>query len=231
MPPSGMLSTDSIAQHRFNNGALSDSDSTRSCSPKTTGSETSEGRAKTSSPNRPGGHVNLKKKWLIRHSEDRQATTPSSTSSKLSNSSTALDLKPGESSQEDSRLSQSLPNGHLQQAMFFHNKGQSSVTLADIPKSIPDHVYEFDTSSTCSDSSTTSHKSKKRSREAKSRKKHKHKRSHDKDHKEKHKGEKRACLDAEGTKALSKDKDTKMTDEGRQPAPGAQVRILTVITK
>ena len=235
-PAGAMLSTDSIVQQRFNNGALSDSDSTRSCSPK--GSESSEGRSvKTGSPNRHGGHVNLKKKWLIRHSEDRQATVPVP-GGKLNNSSTALDFKSGAMDSPDPRLTQSLPNGHLPRGVYATHikseKGQSSVTLADIPKSIPDHVYDFDNSSTCSDSSTTSsHKSKKRGRESKSRKKHKHKRSHGEDgkhHKDKHKGEKRACLDMEGAKALSKDKEVRLTDDGRQPTPGAQVRpILSLL--
>ncbi|XP_033632768.1 uncharacterized protein LOC117294465 isoform X1 [Asterias rubens] len=181
---------------RFNNGAMSDSDSTRSCSPKATGSESSDGRSvKTASPNRSGGHVNLKKAWLQRHSEDSHTSTfiPSSgtTSTLTERKLYELGVKTPNSdslkmldSQTKERVAQSIPNGHMQQAGFLNNrtgdnKPLSAVTLADIPKSsVPDHVYDFDNSSTCSDSSTTSKGRAKRSRESKHVKKHRERKKH-----------------------------------------------------
>jgi hypothetical protein len=179
---------------RCNNGAMSDSDSTRSCSPKATGSESSDGRSvKTASPNRSGGHVNLKKAWLQQYHSNTSTIIPSSSTA----TSTLTERKlyelgvtasPGSDSLkllEAQTKAQSIPNGHVQQAAAYLNspnadKPLSAITPADIPKScVPDRVYDFDNSSTCSDSSTTSKGRSKRSREPKtSSKKHRDRKKH-----------------------------------------------------
>ena len=151
--------------HRTTNGTLSDSDSNRCVSPRSTASDSSDGRSlKSASPHRAGGPVYLKKAWLARHSENR---TPMSGNASSMAQSHLSDLKqePG----QNAKLSASLPNGHLMSGTFAHVAqgvdADKSVTIDDIPKNIPNHVYDFDLdkSSTCSEASTTSsHKSRSR---------------------------------------------------------------------
>ncbi|XP_022094436.1 probable JmjC domain-containing histone demethylation protein 2C isoform X2 [Acanthaster planci] len=240
LEPSGPVS---LFSDRINNGAMSDSDSTRSCSPKATGSESSDGRSvKTASPNRPGGHVNLKKKWLQRHNTSTINPSSGTTSTLTERKLYELGVKTPNSdslklmeSQPKERLSQAIPNGHMQQAGGYlssrgGDKPLNAVTLADIPKSsVPDHVYDFDNSSTCSDSSTTSKGRNKRGRESKHSKKHRDRKRHSSDHKSKHqndsgkdvvKGRSNAVLDKEPTEENEYDiyKNFNVHSEGDRPA-------------
>eukprot|EP00057_Strongylocentrotus_purpuratus_P019513 XP_011673987.1 PREDICTED: probable JmjC domain-containing histone demethylation protein 2C isoform X1 [Strongylocentrotus purpuratus] len=157
--PASLMSAES---HRTTNGTWSDSESNRCVSPRSTASDSSEGRSlKSASPHRAGGPVYLKKAWLARHSESK---TPFGVPTSGASSTNNLDPKqePGLST----KLSNSLPNGHLMSGTFAQvaqsMEADKSVTIDDIPKSIPNHVYDFDQdkSSTCSEASTvSSHKS------------------------------------------------------------------------
>lgn len=148
----------SVESHRTTNGTLSDSDSNRCVSPRSTASDSSDGRSlKSASPHRAGGPVYLKKAWLARHSESK---IPIGSHLAAAPSGHPIDSK------HDPKLSNSLPNGHLLSGTFAQDVDtDKSVTIDDIPKSIPNHVYDFDQdkSSTCSEASTTSsHKSRSR---------------------------------------------------------------------
>ncbi|XP_041476903.1 probable JmjC domain-containing histone demethylation protein 2C isoform X3 [Lytechinus variegatus] len=160
--PASLLSGET---HKTPNGTCSDGESNRCISPRSTASDSSEGRSlKSASPHRAGGHMYLKKAWLARHSESK---TPFGMPAAGASSTNNLDPKqePGLSS----KLSNSLPNGHLMGGTFAQvaqsMDADKSVTIDDIPKSIPNHIYDFDQdkSSTCSEASTvSSHKSRSR---------------------------------------------------------------------
>ncbi|XP_071498541.1 uncharacterized protein [Diadema antillarum] len=151
--------------HRTTNGTLSDSDSNRCVSPRSTASDSSDGRSlKSASPHRAVGPVYLKKAWLARHSESKAPPFGGHSSG-----GAAGQLMERQEAGQLTKLSNSLPNGHLPSGTFAqvaqNTDADKSVTIDDIPKNIPDHVYDFDhdKSSTCSEASTTSsHKSRSR---------------------------------------------------------------------
>lgn len=137
------------------NGSLSDGERSRSVSPRSM-SDSSDSR-KTSSPNRTAtGHVKCKKAWLQRLSE---STDSPPLNEEKKDSKTCMTGKP-------------LPNGHIHSPNATSTVAEKSVvTLSDIQKNIPERVYDFDSMSTCSDSSSTSGSSKTRQRRSRENKK------------------------------------------------------------
>ncbi|XP_071828267.1 uncharacterized protein [Apostichopus japonicus] len=137
------------------NGSLSDSERSRSVSPRSM-SDSSDSR-KTASPNRTAtGHVKCKKAWLQRLSESTDSPPPPEEKK---------DFKSG-------TAAKSLPNGHIHSPNATSTVTEkSTVTLSDIQKSIPERVYDFDSMSTCSDSSSASGGSKPRQRRSRENKK------------------------------------------------------------
>ncbi|XP_033118335.1 uncharacterized protein LOC117117954 isoform X2 [Anneissia japonica] len=155
------------SDHPKINGAISDSDSTstRSTSP----SEKSKRCDPHTSPSKSAGHVSLKKAWLHRHTYTKDSLSEPS-DPKLMRFSDGSSDSPGPTS---------LHNGHvapteLDKKLDVDIK-TSCTRLTDIPDAIPDRVYDFETSSTCSDGSTVSNSTKKKSRKSKESKKPKRK--------------------------------------------------------
>ncbi|XP_071947193.1 probable JmjC domain-containing histone demethylation protein 2C isoform X2 [Antedon mediterranea] len=162
------------SDHPRINGAISDSDSTstRSTSP----SDKSKRNDPHTSPNKSAGHVSLKKAWLHRHTYTKDSSLSGPSDPKVMRFSDGSSDSPGPTS---------LHNGHVRQTELDKKSDVLNKTacsrFTDIPDAIPDRVYDFETSSTCSDGSSVSNSTKKKSRKSKESKKPKRKGANDKD--------------------------------------------------